>query len=44
LGFRTQTEIERERYTLKALRGDFRGLPTDGGYGAVDEAMTAVDR
>jgi hypothetical protein len=23
LGFRTQTEIERERYALKALRGDF---------------------
>lgn len=24
LGFRTQYEIERERYALKALRGDFR--------------------
>lgn len=23
LGFRTQAEIERERYALKALRGDF---------------------
>ena len=26
LGFRTQSEIELERYTLKALRGDFTGL------------------
>lgn len=26
LGFRTQTEIEQERYGLKALRGDFEGL------------------
>jgi hypothetical protein len=28
LGKRTQSEIERERYALKALRGDFRGLAT----------------
>lgn len=28
LGFRTQTEIDYERYALKALRGDFRDLPT----------------
>jgi hypothetical protein len=27
LGFRTQTEIEQERYALKALRGDFRSVP-----------------
>ena len=27
LGFRTQGEIERERYALKALRGDFNDLP-----------------
>ena len=27
LGFRTQGEIERERYALKAIRGDFDGLP-----------------
>ena len=27
LGFRTQGEIERERYALKALRGDFDDLP-----------------
>ncbi len=26
LGFRTQTEIDQERYALKALRGDFTGI------------------
>jgi hypothetical protein len=26
LGYRTQTEIERERTALKALRGDFPGV------------------
>ena len=30
LGVRTQTEIDYERYALKALRGDFRQLPGDG--------------
>ena len=30
LGFRTQVEIERERYALKALRGDFRDIGGDG--------------
>lgn len=29
-GVRTQTEIDYERYALKALRGDFRHLPADG--------------
>lgn len=28
MGVRTQTEIERERFALKALRGDFNTLPT----------------
>lgn len=28
LGFRTQPEIDYERYALKSLRGDFRNLPT----------------
>lgn len=28
LGVRTTTEIDYERYALKALRGDFRNLPT----------------
>ena len=27
LGFRTQSEIDHERYALKALRGDLRNLP-----------------
>ena len=27
LGFRTEREIEEERYALKALRGDFKELP-----------------
>jgi hypothetical protein len=32
LGFRTQPEIDYERYALKSLRGDFRNLPaSDGG-------------
>jgi hypothetical protein len=27
LGFRTASEIDEERYALKALRGDFADLP-----------------
>lgn len=40
MGFRTASEIDHERYALKALRGDFRNLPTvlDG------EDRAAVDR
>lgn len=30
MGVRTQTEIDYERYALKALRGDFQNLPSDG--------------
>jgi hypothetical protein len=30
LGVRTQTEIDYERYALKALRGDFQQLPVEG--------------
>jgi hypothetical protein len=29
LGIRTRREIDEERYALKALRGDFAGLPPD---------------
>ena len=29
LGFRTRQEIDREKYALKALRGDFTGLATE---------------
>lgn len=43
LGFRTQTEIEEERYALKALRGDFRGLPTEyEGHSPASEVLQAV--
>ena len=30
MGVRTQTEIEKERYALKALRGDFSGIGASG--------------
>jgi hypothetical protein len=41
LGFRTQPEIDYERYALKSLRGDFRNLPTSDGDGA--SAKQVVD-
>ncbi len=41
LGFRTQPEIDYERYALKWLRGDFRNLPTPEGDGA--SAKQVVD-
>jgi len=47
LGVRTAAEIERERYALKAMRGDFDELPTpdqaDGGT-RVRAVLQAVDR
>jgi len=33
LGFRSQSEIDEERFALKALRGDFRQLPVAGQEG-----------
>jgi hypothetical protein len=39
LGFRTQSEIDYERYALKALRGDFRDLP-DHSRDRADAART----
>src|SRR5207302_10429702 len=45
LGFRTASEIDEERYALKALRGDFRNVPAahDGGSGAaVRQALHAA--
>jgi hypothetical protein len=47
LGFRTAAEIAEEKFALKALRGDFRGVPvaTAGhGGGAAHEAIEAVRR
>jgi len=47
LGFRTQNEIESERYALKALRGDFKDLHRDGNRGdsaQVGEVLRAVAR
>jgi len=44
-GVRTQSEIEQERYALKALRGDFRQVPADPssqGRGA-NQALHAVN-
>jgi hypothetical protein len=40
-GFRTQTEIEQERYALKAIRGDFADVSRAG---SVADAMEAVQR
>jgi hypothetical protein len=45
-GVRTAREIARERYALKALRGDFDGLPTREAADAVSRvaaALRAVD-
>lgn len=45
-GFRTQTEIERERYALKALRGDFKQVGDDSGGSTsarADQALQAVN-
>lgn len=46
LGFRTQTEIDEERYALKALRGDFRAIPTGDEQGgqAAHRAVQAARR
>jgi hypothetical protein len=44
-GVRTRREIEEERYALKALRGDFSGLPPDAPQNRVtrvDAALGAV--
>jgi hypothetical protein len=44
LGFRTQTEIETERYALKALRGDFQEVSQGEAVSSVDKAMEAARR
>ncbi len=46
-GVRTRREIERERYAIKALRGDFDGVPPAGSADAATgarAALAAVDR
>lgn len=45
LGFRTQHEIDQERYALKVLRGDFKDMQSDGQPTSpekVDSVLTAV--
>ena len=42
LGFRMQAEIARERYALKAMRGDFAGLGLDRGPGCAQRAFDAA--
>ena len=44
-GYRTQSEIEEERYALKAVRGDFEQVQGGVGRGAAraDQALRAVN-
>jgi hypothetical protein len=44
MGFRTAKEIATERYALKAIRGDFRGVADEQGNGhaAADRAFEAA--
>jgi hypothetical protein len=42
LGFRTQTEIDQERYALKALRGDFRSVSEPQAGNAREAALRAL--
>lgn len=42
IGVRTQDEIERERYALKALRGDFHELQNTSGDERAEAAWRAV--
>ncbi len=46
LGFRTQSEIDHERYALKALRGDFSGMSAGNRSdpGLVRQAVESVRR
>jgi hypothetical protein len=43
MGVRTRREIEEERYALKALRGDFSGLPPDAPQNRVTRIDAALD-
>jgi len=46
LGFRTAAEIDYERYALKAVRGDFKNLPTSkkAAPAAAEKIVTAMRR
>jgi hypothetical protein len=47
MGFRTQTEIDQEKYALKALRGDFSQLSDSSSRSddaAARDVMEAVRR
>jgi hypothetical protein len=46
LGVRTRTEIDKERYALKAARGDFRDLTIEDCLGTVAATalLAAVER
>lgn len=46
LGFRTASEIDYERYALKALRGDFENAPVHDGHDprAIHRLMQAVTK
>ncbi|HEV7802169.1 MAG TPA: hypothetical protein VGP15_13925 [Burkholderiales bacterium] len=43
MGVRTRGEIEEERYALKALRGDFWGLPPDAPQNRLTRVDAALD-
>ena len=43
LGVRTRREIDEERYALKALRGDFSGLPPDAPRNRVTRIDAVLD-
>jgi hypothetical protein len=42
LGVRTAREIERERYALKAMRGDFDGVPPAGRAEPAERVLAAL--
>jgi hypothetical protein len=42
LGFRTREEIDREKYALKALRGDFEGISSTSGASQAQKAWRAA--
>ena len=43
-GVRTRSEIERERFALKFLRGDFNDVCADGGFTSPEQVLAALNR